>query len=223
MPTSRRNVVGFAVVGVLLGVFFNPFSTSATPMITQEFVRSPTASESNPDSQSPNMRGMQIFDIVFALSESFIHLPHILISVTHPALFIFLTAFILCYKSCLSFVSLGVPMVADCDCPSLLPNFPRSSYLPLFYPGLRAAYRHFLRTLSHLHPDNLLQSWAEALGVVGTDGARASATDGGDASPSTQPTPQPISANPQPEVVATTHDCATAASDHRHRASSESA
>jgi len=156
MPSSRRNVVGFTVVGVLLGIFFNPFSTSATPMITQEFMRSPTASDSNPDSQSPNMRGMQIFDIVFALS-------------------------------------------------------------------LRAAYRLFLRTLSLLQPDNLLQSWAEALGVVGTDGATASATDGGDALPSTQPTPQPISANPQPEAVAGTHDCATAASDHRHRASAESA
>jgi hypothetical protein len=136
MATSRRNVVRFALVGALLGVFFSPFSTSATPTFTQGFMRSPAASAGNPD--SPHMKGMELFDYIFALGKSFTPFHHILIAITQPALFIFLMAFYIWYtwyEGRLSFDSLGVPDVADCDSPSFLPTFPHSSYIHLFTQG----------------------------------------------------------------------------------------
>jgi len=114
-------------------------------------------------------------------------------------LFMFLMGFYIWYIGCLPF---GVSEVVD---------------------WLDKAYRLFIGALSPLRLGTYLQPWAEARAVVGTDGTMpTSSTDGGDASPSTQSTPpqpstapQPFTAIPQPEVVAATHDCATA-SDHRH-------
>ena len=135
MPTSRLNVIGFALAGVLLGVFFIPFSTSATPMISQEFMRSAAASAASGNPDSSHMNGMRTFDYIYALSKSFMPFHHILIAITQPVLFIFLMAFYTWYLGCLPSVTLGVADVVDCDSSSLLPTSPHSSYIHLFTQG----------------------------------------------------------------------------------------